>query len=175
MISWLLAAVLNVGTLKYALGFLKQKSKILSALLKGRQCWFSSSWLHFCILDVTCFVWCFKFENQKDRRLIGFFLRGGKKVFAIIHNSKAFLCFAFGVPLQQAGFWSSLDTRFAALHVLSPFESDFKGSEVSFPYIFKRFSDCCHLRSICTLWIALPEGRGLTGNPEVMANSRQSV
>lgn len=103
MISWLLAAVLNVGTLKYALGFLKQKSKILSALLKGRQCWFSSSWLHFCILDVTCFVWCFKSENQKDRRLIGFFLGGGKKSLLLYTTPKHSSVLPLGYPYSRQG------------------------------------------------------------------------
>lgn len=90
-----------------------------------------------------------------------------KNVFAIRHNSKALQLCLWGTP--TAGRVLVLfGHQICSLHVLSPFESDFKGSEVSFPNISKRF---WHLGRICTLWIALPEGRGLTGSPEVTASS----
>lgn len=57
----------------------------------------------FCILDVTCFVWCFKFENQKDRRLIGFFLGGGKRSLLLYTTPNHSSVLPLGYPYSRQG------------------------------------------------------------------------
>lgn len=118
------------------------KTKIYDPFsLKGKQWWFCSLWLYF--LHFRGYLFCIMFKVWKPKRPYMYrIFSAWKKKFSLLDTTPKLSNLAFGGPLQQAGFWSSLDTRFAVFMFWAHLSS-----EVSFPHISKRFSECWHLGS----------------------------